>query len=535
MKEIVKLNILMVVGYFVLSKLAWALAIEPGNVTAFWPASGWALGLMLRYQKIGLWPGIFIGNFLGNTPMFIDISTLESTMIGLTTGVGIGIGDTLQTVLGYILIRGIFIHKSFKGYLTVSLLWKIIGIISLTHLFSPSFGVGSLYLGKFLRFDVVPYTWLTWYTGDLLGALILTPAVSLINKDFVKCLGFKNFVITLLLPLLSFLILYFFNSTYYLFYLFPLIVLIPLTMEKEYSFIALNLMVIASIIALDFKISSRVELNNSLIIYQSVIFVVFYVIGFILISKGEKEFLESELEIQRKITAHRSRLSSLGEMSAGIAHELNNPLSIIALTLRSIDKEFNGNRNEAVINKSITSSKKAIDRCTKIIKNLRVFSREGVGEKEIIDIQEIINESLNLTNSLTKENGIKVVFDSIHSEAIFVDCNRITIEQVLVNIIQNAVHACLEATTNKKQINIKLSKTKNTVLIRIIDSGNGISEEIESRLFDPFFTTKQVGSGTGLGLSISNGIILSHGGELEYELFEGHTSFVIRLPIVTPS
>jgi C4-dicarboxylate-specific signal transduction histidine kinase len=306
-------------------------------------------------------------------------------------------------------------------------------------------------------------------------------------------------------------------------------------MEKEYSFIALNLMVIASIIALDFRISSRVDLNNSLIIYQSVIFVVFYVIGFILISKGEKEFLESELEIQRKITAHRSRLSSLGEMSAGIAHELNNPLSIIALTLRSIDKEFNGNRNEAVINKSITSSKKAIDRCTKIIKNLRVFSREGVGEKEIIDIQEIINESLNLTNSLTKENGIKVVFDSTHSEAIFVDCNRITIEQVLVNVIQNAVHACLEATTNKKQINIKLSKNKNTVLIRIVDSGNGISEEIESRLFDPFFTTKQVGSGTGLGLSISNGIILSHGGELEYELFEGHTSFVIRLPIVTPS
>ena len=249
------------------------------------------------------------------------------------------------------------------------------------------------------------------------------------------------------------------------------------------------------------------------------------------ISKIRK--LEEENKEKQALLFSKSKLSLLGEMAGGIAHEINNPLAILRgktevveslvakIQIDSLDK------NKILVN--LDAVKKTIDRIASIIKGLRAFARDSDNEPfKAIDVRFLFSETIALSMEKLKAHSINLQIDN-HEGSVLVHCNQTQIEQVLMNLISNSVDAISDMPS--KWIRFIISKVDEYIEIRIIDSGFGIDAETEKKLMTPFFTTKEVGRGTGLGLSISKGIIENHKGTLHYELYSGHTSFVIKIPI----
>jgi len=244
----------------------------------------------------------------------------------------------------------------------------------------------------------------------------------------------------------------------------------------------------------------------------------------------KEKLAEETIRLQEAKIITSARLASLGEMAGGVAHEINNPLSVILartnqLKRRSLKKEIS--HDELVY--GLTNIEQTCDRIVKIINGLRTISREGNNDPfEFISLQQCINETIALIFEKLKNNNVKINVE-VPSETISVKGRAVQIEQVLMNILNNAYDAVTGLST--KEINIELIKLGLMAQIRICDSGNGVPAEIIDSIFVPFFTTKEIGKGTGIGLSISKSIIEEHGGELGYFKDGESWYFSIILPI----
>ena len=236
---------------------------------------------------------------------------------------------------------------------------------------------------------------------------------------------------------------------------------------------------------------------------------------------------QREKELQRvtqQQISQSEKLASIGRLSAGIAHEINNPLTGI-LTFAHLLKQKKSNNEEDI--KDVDVIVRETTRIRDIVRGLLDFARQTPFEKEFLDINEILHQILNLFKS-QKEFG-KIVIEDNYSENIpnyYGDKNQL--QQVFLNIILNAG----EAISNNGTITIDTSIEDNMIVIAIKDNGCGIKKENLDMIFDPFYTTKPVGKGTGLGLSISHGIVEQHAGYIKCESEEGiGTTFSIFLPI----
>lgn len=159
---------------------------------------------------------------------------------------------------------------------------------------------------------------------------------------------------------------------------------------------------------------------------------------------------------------------------------------------------------------------------------LSKFSRAGEKDLNIkkVNLNKLADECLDLLK--TKSNRHHVEIKKSIASDVLISCDEIQIEQVLINLIGNAIDAIAES--YKPWIEVAYFSEEKFDTIVVKDSGNGIADEVVEKLFNPFFTTKAVGKGTGLGLSISKAIALDHGGDLEYRLIDGHTAFLIKIP-----
>ncbi len=248
--------------------------------------------------------------------------------------------------------------------------------------------------------------------------------------------------------------------------------------------------------------------------------------GVIFMAENISQRKEAEIRISQS-----SKLSALGEMAGGIAHEINNPLSIIKgyidlLKRHSLRKTL----KEDLMLQYIDKMDLTVARISKIINGMRRFSRESsLDEKVIYSLNKIIDETLDICLERINNNGMALDVKYFTGDA-SVMCRPVEISQVLLNLINNSFQAAIKLP--HPWMKIECEDQKDFYQIRVTDCGPGIPPAIQTKLFQPFFTTKDIGVGTGLGLSISRGIIEEHQGHLNYVDDASNTTFEIRLPKV---
>jgi len=246
-------------------------------------------------------------------------------------------------------------------------------------------------------------------------------------------------------------------------------------------------------------------------------------------SNGTIYFLIKDIEEQRLMReqmAQADKLASIGELSAGIAHEINNPLGVILgftqLMLRHQDKETN-------LCADLKTIEKHTRHCKSIVEDLLNFARTSAPKKELCDIHVIIDEVIHFVQQHGSPADVQFQ-KSYDAQIVQLLVDEKKIKQVLINLIMNAKHAVgpqglITVTTRKDD-------RKAKAIIQVSDNGCGIEKKNISRIFDPFFTTKPTGEGTGLGLSVSYGIIKNHGGDIYVESKKGRgATFNVELPI----
>jgi len=245
----------------------------------------------------------------------------------------------------------------------------------------------------------------------------------------------------------------------------------------------------------------------------------------------------AELRDTQAQLVQAEKMKSLGQLVAGVAHELNNPIGFVHANLQLLDEyirklsaaqESGGDtvRIREAITKLLSRSREGTERVKKIVQDLRTFSRMDDAELQDTDLHEEIDRTLGLTEPRFK-NGVEVERD--YGDIPRVRCYAGQLNQVFLNLLMNSC----DAMKDHGHIRIRTRPGPLGVRIEFADDGPGISEEVKSRIFDPFFTTKPVGEGTGLGLSLSHGIIERHGGAIQVESEPGEgTTFVIDLPLV---
>ncbi len=242
---------------------------------------------------------------------------------------------------------------------------------------------------------------------------------------------------------------------------------------------------------------------------------------------------EQELREKQEQLVQAGKLATLGELTTGIAHELNNPLNNIGLFVgNAIDLIELGmvDAEPDQIMRELHIAMQQVRKATEIISHLRTFGRAAPVSFEAVDITLVVERSLSLMQEQLRLRQIEV---DLHfpDEMVIVTGNAIQLEQVFINLLTNARDALVNST--RKVITILCQEDAERVELHFNDTGPGIPAGMEQRIFDPFFTTKEVGMGTGLGLSIAYGIIKDHQGTIIVENRPGEGAhFLIQLPLM---
>ncbi|MDP2627274.1 MAG: ATP-binding protein [Candidatus Rokubacteria bacterium] len=253
--------------------------------------------------------------------------------------------------------------------------------------------------------------------------------------------------------------------------------------------------------------------------------------GFITDIAEQKE-AEEALVRQREMGYQREKLASMGELLAGVAHELNNPLTVVLGQTAMVRRDAEGN---APVLDRVERIARAADRCARIVRNFLALARQRPPERTRVDLNRVASEAAELLGYSLRVDSVKLELDLAPALLPLVGDPH-QLHQVVVNLITNAHHALRQVEGQRRiRVSTRSDATRGSVCIEVADSGPGIPREIQQRIFEPFFTTKPAGHGTGLGLSLCRGIVESHEGSIRLESEPGRgATFTIELPAAPP-
>jgi two-component system, NtrC family, sensor kinase len=607
---------LLAIVYYATAALGRDLASTPNQVTPLWPPDGFALAAVLLLGW-NIAPGIAIGSFFANFRAFLQTSNSMDIVTSLLGILAIACGTTLGTLLAaYLLEKFVGTENLFNRKINV-IKFVFFGAMS-EAIVSASIGVSSL---CFLRgFSVKNYAhdWVIWWMSNFGGIMIFTPFLLLtyqfffaktsqisLSKTINKLIKFpivlgeikfqkitsKWIELCLLMGLVIWLCKIAFGGGYFIEY-----ILIPCLVWGVLRFglweASLLIVIISSSAVLGtvrgygpFFITNN--LNTSLVLLQSFICVVVLTTLILSASISEQQAAENELRIEREELAialqelkyaqsqliQTEKMSSLGQLVAGLAHEINHPVKFISgnlsyaenyvdtlielIKLYQIyypqanfeiqdfieDKEINFLIAE--IPKVFSSMAIGAERIKHLILSLHNFAQTDQAHLQFVDIHDGIESTLMILQHRLKSHGDYHQIELIkeYNDLPEIECYVCSINQVFMNILTNAIEV-LEPKRILKKPSSNFEKLprieimtnvydENYITISILDNGSGISPDIISRIFEPFFTTKPIGKGTGLGLSISYQIVVyQHKGQLEcFSVKDQGTQFMIKLPV----
>ncbi|MFB2896448.1 MASE1 domain-containing protein [Aerosakkonemataceae cyanobacterium BLCC-F50] len=563
-------------------KVAQSLSFE-NAVIVVWPSVGIYLATVLVFGY-RVWPAILLSELIGN-----------STIFGF---------NWLSIVISFVdlidpLLVAFLIHRMCKGsslFLRSQNVFKFMGIILVEPVLTSTLGVTAFCLGGVTPWSAYAEAWESWWLSIFIGLLIATPALLVWSPKFSPPPirpHYWIFELTLLLLLILAIAAIAFTGGYPLEYL-----LLPLLVWSVFRFSLREttlLILIVSAIAIwgtknGFGSFVRSSSSESLVLLQSfvgVIALTSLVLSAVLHEnrqatsqlKQANEELEDRVEERtfeltkalqklqktQQQMLQSEKMSSLGQLVAGIAHEINNPVNFIygnlshlnqysqdlvtviqtyqqhyphpPQTLKELLEDVEIDFITEDINKIVCSMRLGTDRIRQIVLSLRNFSRLDEAEIKTVDIHEGIDSTLVILQHRLKAKSDRPAIDIVkeYGKIPLIECYAGQLNQVLMNILSNAIDALEEiATSSVGQICI-ITELINPQSVRIIiaDNGNGIPEAFQTRIFDPFFTTKPTGKGTGMVMSISYQIITEkHGGKLYFDSIAGKgTKFIIEIPI----
>jgi two-component system, NtrC family, sensor kinase len=236
-----------------------------------------------------------------------------------------------------------------------------------------------------------------------------------------------------------------------------------------------------------------------------------------------------ELKLTQSQLIHAEKLSAVGELASGVAHEINNPLTTILGQTHLLSNAADlppGARERLRIILEETS------RAARIVQNLLTFARHSAPERRPCSLVEQVKRVLDLKAYQLDQDNIRVVTDLGPCPPVYADANQL--QQVLLNLVQNA-HQAMAGQPGKRILTLRIRASKQWAAIEVLDTGPGIPPAVLPKIFDPFFTTKPVGHGCGLGLSVSYGIVNEHRGRLRAQNRPGGgAAFVVELPVGEP-
>jgi len=570
------------VVYMLLAKLSQLVKIPPGEISPVFAAAGFAFVAVLRFR----WPaliGVFLGSILTNVVNYFG-QPIE--LVTLVIGLGAASGAGFSAYLVRRFCNNTHPLSSGKNVIIFVFGGAIIGSV-----ISPAIGVISLSLAGYIPLEYFTPSFLNWWVGDASGVIVLAPFILSMNlKGHYRKNLLHTIEAILLVFALLVLCYYAFLSGLRFDYLLSLLLVYAAFRFGIHSVSALAL-VITIFATIGTSMGASLYSGNSanitllhLISFLSVSIGSALILAAIMTEKklalieiekyqnnleklvaeqtndleAANEELKSTNEELRstneelydkneiidkqnselKITMQHlqetqsnliqaEKMASLGVLTAGVAHEINNPLNYIMGGYVGLENYINekGLQHDEIFPTLLNSIKLGVDRATDIVKGLSQFSRDNDTYIEDCDIHMIINNCVVMLNHQLKDRID--IFKNFSNESIKTIGNVGKLHQAFSNVLINSI----QAIDKKGTISLSTNKIGKNCIIEISDSGCGITSEILPKITDPFFTTKDPGKGTGLGLSITYNIIRDHKGKIEFysELNKG-TTVKITLP-----
>ncbi|CAM2968577.1 signal transduction histidine kinase [Legionella steigerwaltii] len=555
-------------------------------VTPLWLPSGIALAMVLWYGNY-----VFLGIVISETIVTAVLGDLLSWQNWAASTI-IGLGAGLQAIWASMYIQ-YYTHTKTPFYTVHDILLFIFGGDFLLSLTSCTLGILALLVFGLITPGIVLNDWFVWWIGDVVGIIVITPLIMTwyqkkLTFNLKRCLEF----IALLLLL---------GCTISLIYMlhYPLAyLLLPFGVWAAVRFSTRFATIVAFLISISviwleiegYKEFYTANLSTSLLFLQAFVAAIFFttlILSAVITErrKAQNDLQRANVELESRVEQRTQdlnekniqlnhaldtlkqaetqliqaeKMSSLGVLTAGIAHEINNPVNFVSANIGPLKNDIE--EIMQLLNKyaeitpdtsikekllEISKYKEEIDlpftlqethnllngieegarRTANIVKDLRTFSRLDEGTLKRINIHESIDSTLTLLNNQFRD---RITIKKNYGDLPEIECFSGKINQVFMNILINAAHAIPE----QGEITITTSKENDQILIRIRDTGIGMSKETITKIFEPFFTTKPVGKGTGLGLSISYSIVQEHHGTISIKSAPGKGSeFIITLPI----